>query len=56
VAISLLHPIKDRIEQLSELESAIMQLFRIFLADYEFDGVDGLKHRTGLMDFRYDPA
>ena len=46
--------LNQRIQELNDSQSDLMDVLRSFCCDYEFLGSDGLKARTGLMEFRYD--
>jgi len=46
----------DRIRQINTEEAALIEGLRAIAAEYPFEGVGGLKNRTGLLEHRYDPA
>lgn len=44
----------DRLAIASQAQGAILSYITKKLADLPLQGIDGLKHRTGLMEYRYD--
>lgn len=44
-----------RIVELNESESDLLEFLRLLATEYSLTGQNGLKGRTGLMDYRYDP-
>ncbi|HUD40750.1 MAG TPA: ABC-three component system middle component 5 [Dokdonella sp.] len=43
-----------RIEQVNADHASLMEVIRTMLEDYPLLGANGLKDRTGLLEFRYD--
>jgi hypothetical protein len=43
-----------RIAELNDRDAALLEFFGVLLADYSLFGKDGLKDRTGLLEYRYD--
>lgn len=43
-----------RIEQLNARDSSLLDVLRSLVTSYEFLGANGLKARSGLLEFRYD--
>ena len=46
--------LKSKIETANASETALVELLRTLSQDYLLDGENGLKARTGLMEYRYD--
>lgn len=46
--------IQIRINHLNEIESQIISILSSFVNDYELMGKDGIKKRSGLLEYRYD--
>jgi hypothetical protein len=46
--------LRDRIAALNSEESDLLEFLSVLANDYVVPGVNGLKHRTGLMEHRYD--
>jgi len=46
----------ERIAALNDADSELLAALRVLAIDYPLEGVDGLKHRTGLLEHRYDAA
>lgn len=44
----------ERIERANEGESELMEFLNVLARDYPLLGPDGLKDRSGLMEYRYD--
>ena len=44
----------ERIRALNEADAELLDALRVLATEYPFDGGDGLKHRTGLLEHRYD--
>jgi hypothetical protein len=47
-------PLASRLSALNEAQSDLMEFMSVLATDYEVSGRDGLKSRTGLMEYRYD--
>ncbi len=45
-----------RISELNAKESHLMEILNVLAREYELLGADGLKKRSGLMEYRYDAA
>jgi hypothetical protein len=61
LTLGLVHILKSppeklaqRIDSLNKDEDALIEFIKILTRDYPLAGIDGLKHRSGLMEFRYD--
>lgn len=48
--------VEDRISTANTRDAELMAFLTIGLGDVPLLGQDGLKHRTGLMEYRYDPV
>jgi hypothetical protein len=46
----------ERIAALNEADAELLGALRVLATEYPLEGVDGLKHRTGLLEYRYDAA
>lgn len=46
--------VSQRIDALNEQETEIMQALQAIVTEYNLLGADGLKARTGLLEYRYD--
>lgn len=46
--------LSKRVDEINEQEARIMNALRSLLIDYDLLGPNGLKARTGLLEFRYD--
>lgn len=54
--IGLPAPISERIAAENENDIELIEFLRALATEYELLGANGLKGRTGLMDFAYDAA
>jgi hypothetical protein len=52
--LSLPPPIKERVAVLNEDQADLLEFLSILSSEYEILGENGLKARTGLMEYRYD--
>lgn len=46
--------LKSKIETVNASEAQLIELLRTLSQDYSLEGENGLKARTGLMEYRYD--
>lgn len=46
--------LKDRIEKLNAEQENVIEFLHLLAAEYSASGKDGLKSRTGLIEYRYD--
>lgn len=46
--------ISERIEELNLEQSGLVEFIQVLASNYEIYGRDGLKSRTGLLEYRYD--
>ncbi|WP_031371022.1 ABC-three component system middle component 5 [Lysobacter antibioticus] len=46
--------VSQRIDAINRQETEIMQFIQVLIADYALLGPNGLKDRTGLLEYRYD--
>ncbi|MBS1078286.1 hypothetical protein JK217_11100 [Gluconobacter kondonii] len=44
----------DRLLAVNATEESLLTALNTLASDYPFDGVNGIKHRTGLLEYRYD--
>jgi hypothetical protein len=44
----------ERVERLNKDEDGLIEFIGVLARDYPLSGDDGLKHRSGLMEYRYD--
>jgi hypothetical protein len=47
-------PLLSRARELNSAEAGLLSSLSALMASYRLEGPDGLKHRTGLMEHRYD--
>ena len=47
-------PLAVRVDEINREQSDLMNVLETLACEYEFLGADGLKGRTGLMEYRYD--
>ncbi|PBJ83983.1 hypothetical protein CMZ84_05835 [Lysobacteraceae bacterium NML93-0399] len=47
-------PLSQRIEAENSRDDSVMQALQTLMTEYELLGPDGIKARTGLLEFRYD--
>jgi hypothetical protein len=47
-------PLLIRIQEINEIDRDLINFLKFLVQEYPFMGVDGLKHRTKLMEYRYD--
>lgn len=47
-------PLRDRVEEKNEAERDLVNFLELLATEYSMSGPNGLKHRTGLMEYRYD--
>jgi hypothetical protein len=53
---ALPNDLRDRVLSLNKQQSDLMDFMKLLATSYQLSGTDGLKSRTGLMEFRYDAA
>ena len=46
--------IAERVEKLNSEQSALVDFIRVLISEYSVYGREGLKARTGLLEYRYD--
>ena len=46
--------IADRAAELNRSNAELLEFLRVLATEYQVSGANGLKHRTGLMEHRYD--
>jgi hypothetical protein len=46
----------DRITEVNLAEKEVMGALSVLVTEYGLSGPNGLKHRTGLLEYRYDAA
>jgi hypothetical protein len=46
--------ISERIEELNLEQSGLVEFIQVLASDYGIYGRDGLKSRTGVLEYRYD--
>ena len=51
---SIPETIAKRIKEANKNESQLMAFLKVLASEYALSGENGLKHRTGLMEHRYD--
>jgi hypothetical protein len=51
---SLEGEVLERASQANTEEESLMKFLKRLVSEFEYLGTDGLKHRTGLEEFRYD--
>ncbi|MFT8952833.1 MAG: ABC-three component system middle component 5 [Gluconobacter sp.] len=44
----------DRLLAVNAAEESLLAALNTLASDYPLDGVNGIKHRTGLLEYRYD--
>jgi hypothetical protein len=44
----------DRIKGVNGLDGELLAALRVLVTEYPLEGGDGLKARTGLLEYRYD--
>lgn len=44
----------ERVEKLNQSERELIEFVQLLARDYPLSGENGLKHRSGLMEYRYD--
>ncbi|WP_406870961.1 ABC-three component system middle component 5 [Thioclava sp. 'Guangxiensis'] len=47
-------PLLERIELENERNEELVRAIKTLIAEYDLQGENGLKHRTGLLEYRYD--
>ena len=47
-------PLLDRVRDANETDADLLATLGLLTREYPLEGVDGLKHRTGLLEHRYD--
>lgn len=48
--------LNTRISEVNESESELQEFLKILVTEYPLLGRDGLKDRSGLLEYRYDAA
>ena len=46
--------ISHRVNQINEQQADLMEFLELLVLEYELTGNNGLKSRTGLLEYRYD--
>jgi hypothetical protein len=53
-AVLIPNPIAARVEQTNAADAELIEFLGVLASEYELSGVNGLKGRTGLLEYRYD--
>lgn len=43
-----------RVRLANEADRVLLEALQVLINDYPFEGADGLKHRSGFLEYRYD--